>query len=114
MILEKRNSHREPLHIPMLEIHPEHCESGMIINMSEDGLCYSKSFSKKNTTGEPLIISFRTFDSQMPINVTAEILHQYNFDDKVLTGIAFKKLSKEARLMIRNQVTPFLQNSEAE
>ena len=109
---EKRYGHRQILHIPILEIHPEHCESGMIINMSENGLCYYKTFSQKNSTKGPVIVSFRTFDSPVPINVSAEILHQYDFDDKVLTGIAFKKLSDGARLMIKNQVTRFLPESE--
>ncbi len=113
MHLEKRNGHREVLHIPVLEIHPEHCESGMIINMSENGLCYYKSFSQKNTTAGPLILSFRTCDSSIPINVSAEILHQYNFDDKVLTGIVFKKLSDESRSMIKSQVSRFLPESGA-
>lgn len=113
MYPEKRKGHREILHIPMLEIHPEHCESGVIINMSEDGLCYYKSFSQKHSIDGPFIVSFRTYDSPIPINVSAEILHQYDFDDKVLTGITFKKLSDEARSMIKKQVTRFLPESEA-
>lgn len=101
----RRNTHRVPITVPVVEELHSIEQEVKAINISEHGMRYQRPKGAISCLGEEVFLTFALLDRLQPIKVLGWVLKETESDGRIDTHVTFMFLPTRDEDMIRDFVT---------